>query len=83
MRLSLNVVGNIARRVAADYRDVVEIDGIAAAPGDSNVVELLITIRPSSSSSKHVTVAATRSDPETFEADLRRRLTRALGAHVN
>ena len=78
MRLTLREVTRLSREVAAEYLELVAIDGVAASAGGSDFVELLLTIRVSGTRARTILVDARRTSAEEFTADLRRRIAKSI-----
>ena len=77
MRLTLPEVTKLAQAVAAEHQGVTA-EAVAASAGDSDYIELLLTVRSAEGESRSVLVDVRRVDPETFRRDLRRRIATAL-----
>lgn len=78
MRLTLRQVTTLGREVAAEYAEVVEVDGVAGSAGGSAVVELLLSVRAGGATARTVMVDARRTSAGGFAADLRRRIARLM-----
>lgn len=82
MRLTLRHVTRLSREIAAEYLELVEVEGVANSTGGSDYVELLLTVR-GSGSARTVLVDARRTSAADLEVDLRRRITKAMKAAAN
>ena len=73
MRLTLREVRRICRAIACEYHQV-DIGQVAASHGGSDHVEILFTVLPPDHGPRKVLTLLRRTDRETFERDLRRRI---------
>jgi len=74
MRLTLREVGKLSRAIAAEHGGEIVVDGVAASHGDSESVELLLTVTRPGRAPRAAMVLVRRVDRETFERDFRRRI---------
>jgi hypothetical protein len=83
MRLTLRQVTTLGREVAAEFPQLVEVDGVADSAGGSDVVELLLRVRACGVGARTVMVDARRTSAGEFAADLRRRIARLMSSAPN
>jgi hypothetical protein len=80
--LNLDEVSVISRAVVEDYRDDLEVIGVAAAEGGIGRVELLVTISGCHREPCMLMLNLTRVERATLESELRTKLREALAAHT-
>ncbi|MGD9904950.1 MAG: hypothetical protein AB7U83_15905 [Vicinamibacterales bacterium] len=80
MRLTLQTVRERSRAIAGEYPGAVAIDGVARSAGGSEYVEILVTLTVPGRADRQVMLDLPRTDGAAFERELRRRLTRLVGA---
>ncbi len=73
MRLTLLEVRRICRAIASENHQVA-IGRVAASDGGSDHVEILLTVHLPDHGPRLVEALVSRTDRETFERDLRRRI---------
>ena len=80
--LTLDTITALSRAVAADYDARVRVIGVTSSDGESERVELLITIHGCHTDPCVIMLNVTRSGREALEHDLRDKFRDALAAHV-
>ena len=76
--LGIQSVASMSRAVAADVDHRLNVIGVASGGGDSERVELLVSVDQSRQASSIVMLNVTRSGREALERDLRDRFREAL-----
>ena len=80
--LTLDTITVLSHAVAAEYDARVRVLGVTSSDGESERVELLITIHGCHTDPCVIMLNVTRSGREAFEHDLRDKFRDALAAHV-